>query len=317
MPQVVEPEALDAERARAAWLQRWEEYALRSLPYNATPQVRLDVHQQLRAQLSGLNPLPTDTTVQGLLQAIIDRAMRIAKYRQQSLDIIDRLMRSLPYDIQHGREFAVEKGAALTLMTEAVDLLPVDSGEELKGAAARLAVEPVLKRYQQYRACQSLLQGLYGMMPRANQAEKEAAWRSLAAALEKLPVGTAQTRLQEERDKVVAGAMALVEKREESERRRAAEEEKKMEAASKRSAAESTVRMAISHVDQVLKELEREGEVEFDGFNDRWDTWRKMKELVGPLLVEELMKQPEMSREAVRKRIGVLVRKSLPSVVPE
>jgi len=136
-------------------------------------------------------------------------------------------MRGLPYAIQHSTEFAVAKGAGLTLMTEAVDRLPVDSGEELKEAAARLAVEPILKRYHQYQACQALLQGLYGMMPRANQAEKEAAWRSLTAALEKLPVETTQAKLEEERDKVVAGALELVEQRLESERRQAEEKGKK------------------------------------------------------------------------------------------
>lgn len=128
--------------------------------------------------------------------------MRVAKCRQQSLDIVDRLMRGLPYGIQHGSAFALERGAALTLMTQH---LPVDSGKALKEAAARLAVEPILKRNQQYLACQALLQELYGMMPRANQAEKESAWRSLAAALEKQPVGTAQAKLEEERDKGAGG----------------------------------------------------------------------------------------------------------------
>jgi len=37
---------------------------------------------------------------------------------------------------------------------------------------------------------------------------------------------------------------------------------------------------------------------------------------VGPLLVEELVKQPGMSTEQVRKRIGALVRKNLDVVVP-
>ena len=241
----------------------------------------------------------------------------MAKCRQQSLDIVDRLMRGLPYCIQDGSAFAVERGAALTLMTKAVGHLPVDADEKLKEAAARLAVEPILKRYQQYQACQALLQGLYGMMPRANQAEKESAWRSLAAALEKLPVGTTQTKLEEERDKVLASVVEGVEKREESERHQAEEKERQTEAARRRSEAESTVRMAISHVDDVLKDLEREGEVEFDGFSDQWDTGRRMREKVSPLLAEELMKQPDMTREAVRKRIGKLVRQNLAAVVPD
>lgn len=310
-------DALEAGRRRTEWIQRWEEYALRSLPYDATPQTRLDVHQQVRAQLSDLHPVPTDSTVQSLIRAVIDRAMHLAKCRQQSLDIVDRLMRDLPYGIQHGADFAVEKGAALTLMMQAVDHLPVDADEKLKEATARLAVEPILKRYQQYLACQALLQGLYGMMPRANQAEREAAWRGLAAALEKMPLGTSQAKLEEERDKVVAAVMERVEKREEDERHQAEEKQRQREEAGRRAAAEYKVASAIIHVDVVLKELEEEGAVEFDGFNDRWDTARRMREKVSPLLVEELMKQPDMTREAVRKRIGKLVRQNLAAVVPE
>jgi excisionase family DNA binding protein len=310
-------DALEAGRRRAEWIRGWEEYALRCLPYGATPETRLDVHQQVRAQLSGLDPLPSDVTVQSLTQAIIDRALHVAKCRQQSLDIIDRLMRDLPYGIQHGSAFALERGAALTLMTEAVERLPVEADEKLKEATARLAVEPILKRYHQYQACQALLQSLPGMMPRANQAEKEAAWRSLVAALEKLPVGTSQTKLEEERDRVVAAVMEGVEKREEGERHQAEEKQRQREEAGRRAAAEYKVASAIIHVDVVLKELEEEGAVEFDGFSDQWDTARRMRETVSPLLVEELVREPEMTREQVKRKIGVLVRRNLDVVVPD
>jgi len=309
--------ALNAQRDRAQWLQRWEEQALRSLPYNATPQTRLEVHQQVRARLSGLDPLPTATTVQSLIRAIIDEAMRVAKCREESHDIIERLMMDLPYDLKYSKEFALERDAALTLMGEALERLPVDASVERKQATARLALEPVMVCYRHQLARQALLNGLYGMIPRANQAEKQGAWKALAAALQQVPVGANQTTLEGERDRVVAGVMEKVENREEDERRRATEEERRREEASRRSAAEYKAASVISQVDVVLQELEGQGVLEFDGLADQVDVTRRMREKVSPLLVEQLLKQPELSTDQVKKRIAVLVGKNLSAVVPD
>lgn len=309
--------AQQAEKERAGWLQGWEEYALRNLPYNATAQVRLDVHQQVRERLSDLDPLPTAATVQRVIQAIVDEAMRVARCRQESHDIIQKLMSDLPSDLRYGADFELERNTAVNLMGEALDRLPVDAGVEQKQATARLALEPVMVCYRHQLACQALLQGLYGMIPRANQAEKQEAWKALGAALQQVPVGASQTKLEAVRAKVVSEALERVEQRLSDERRQAEERARQREEARRRSEAEFRVTMAISHVDEVLKELEREGEVEFGGWHDRWETGKKMRETVSPLLVEELVKEPEVSTEQVQKRVGALVRKSLSAVVPD
>lgn len=109
----------------------------------------------------------------------------------------------------------------------------------------------------------------------------------------------------------------MVEQRLESERRQAEEKERQREAARIRPEAESTVGMAISHVDEVLRELEQAGEVAFDGFHNRWEMGGRMREKVGPMLEEELLRGPDLTREAVRKRIGALMRENLDAVAPD
>jgi hypothetical protein len=69
----------------------------------------------------------------------------------------------------------------------------------------------------------------------------------------------------------------------------------------------------LSHVHDYLTRLE--DKVEFDGFQDRWDTAEKLKKTIQPILVPELLREPALTDAQIQKRIEVLVDEHLDAVL--
>lgn len=314
---LAQQEAMEAEQQRVGWLRGWEEYALSTLPSCSEPESRLDVHREVRGQFADIDPIPSDAVCRELVRAIVEKATRRERYRKESQDSVRRVMADLPWDIQHRPEYGQVKSEALTLMSDAVARLPLDATLEVKEAAALKAAGPVLLQYHHHQACRALVKSLPSMLPQANSDELEAARRTLTAALEQLPVGTPQSKLEQARDQSVLSALEIIKRRFESERREQEEREKMQDEKDKRMLAIWTVGFVLSEVDDVVKELEKQGELKFDGWNDRSETTKELREKVKAAMVEEVMAKPTMSLEQMRQRVKVLAREKLVEVVPE
>lgn len=314
---LAQQEALEAEQHRVAWLRSWEAYALSSLPSGSEPESRLEVHREVRGQFSDLDPIPSDAVCRELVKAIVEKATRRERCRRESQDAVRRVMAGMPWDIQHRPEYGPVKSEALTLMTDAVARLPLDTRVEVKEAAALRAVGPILLQYDHYQACGTLLRGLPTMLPQANGDEREAARRTLTAALEQLPVGTPQTRLDSIRDEVVRSVLGVVKQRLESEQRAREVREKQTAEDSRRATAGWMVDRELLVVDAVVREAEKRGEVEFDGWNDRWETNKEVRSRVREVVVGEVMAKPGMSMEQLRQRVNEVAREKLVEVVEE
>jgi excisionase family DNA binding protein len=272
---------LDAQVERQDWLRCWELYALDAVPQYAGPEVRLEIHGEVRERLAALDPLPSDDTCRELVTSIVAAGLRRVAARRESKRAVESALRALPTTIRYGSGYAADLHEALTTMTAAVDALPLDTDFKVKVAAASRSVATLVHRHSHRLACEKLLDGLERLLPGANGDELTMARRTLAVALEPVPVDAPAELLQSVRDRM------LPELRDRITQRIAAEHRQRQDA-QRRARAESRVATAMGHVDQTLRVMESKGELEFSGLVDRWTTSNRVKESVRAALMQEL-----------------------------
>jgi len=307
--------AIDAERSRQERLLTWEQFALGVVPADAPPELRLEVHAAVRTRLSDLEPLPADATCRQLVESIVGSAMRRSGSRKESQAVVQRVMRTLPLDIRYEPVYAQAKDEALHLMTEAVNQLPLDADPELKESVARRAAVPVLERYQHQKACEAVIASLTKLIPGASREERELGRREVTVALEQLPEGASQSSLEAVRDQAILPIQDAVRRRLDCERRQVDEVNRKRQEVSARSSAELRAMLTISHVDEALRIMEKQDELEFDSFADRANTSARLKERIRPELVESLVRTPAMTAAKLQERIVELMNVHLDSVL--
>jgi polyhydroxyalkanoate synthesis regulator phasin len=147
------------------------------------------------------------------------------------------------------------------------------------------------------------LDGLPRFLPGATRDDLELAKRALSAALEQVAVGSRQM-VEAVRDQAVVKMREVINQRHEA-----------AEQARKKSAAESRLDPLMTHVDKFIDELVRCGDLEFEDFNDRRETTEALKKKIRPLLLKELIAEPGMSDERLRRRIEKLADKPLDALM--
>jgi hypothetical protein len=95
-----------------------------------------------------------------------------------------------------------------------------------------------------------------------------------------------------------------------------AKRDREQEEARKLAAAKSRVSWRLlSDVSRYLQDLERQGEIEFEGRSDQWDLERKLEDKIGPLLVQELVRKPDLTDAQIQERIETLADEHLDTVL--
>jgi hypothetical protein len=146
--------------------------------------------------------------------------------------------------------------------------------------------------------------------------EIELAEEALTAALAKSPVGTPRRTLEQVRDHVASRVQKQVSERQQKdqqERSRQEEIRKRQEEAESRKRAEASklcdaerrVDYRLSHVDDSPCELEHD--IKFDSVAERLEIGKKLQERIRPILIQQLLRTPEISDEKIHQRIDVLV----------
>jgi hypothetical protein len=137
----------------------------------------------------------------------------------------------------------------------------------------------------------------------------------IAEALAKLPQGTHRRKLEQAREEALQPFHAAIAQVQEQAREKEEEAQRKREETRKVSDAEYRAGWRLSHGFDYLGRLK--DKVEFDGFQDRWDTAEKLKEKIRPLRVKELLQKPDMTDAQIQKRIETLVEEHLESVLAD
>jgi len=287
-------ETVQAECRRREWAENWTEYALNSIPSRAPRETELEVHGAVVQTLALLQPSQAETTTRRLVVAAVEKALTPWRRTQQRREAVERALNQLAWDVRYRPEFAPLKLRALELAAAAVTRCRTDASlDELELAAAQ-SLQPIVREYDHRKACQSLQAWIN--LPGATWEELERAKGIVCKALSAQPVGTSQKQLEDAKQSALAPFAAKIAQRVESER--AETEELKAHRA-----AGWKVDARLGHVEVYLR-----SEYEFDGGAVAMhQEAARVRAAIREELIEELMDEPEMTREDIDERIEELI----------
>ena len=281
-------EAKLTEERRQRWEQQWIQYALDSLPAGARREVEIEVHAAVDAVLSGLQPGQPETNTQRLVDAAVHRALRPWTRKQEVERALGTAVNKLPWDVRNSRQYAPMKQRACEAAVEALRRLREEVSYREMEAATVLAVQPVIREYEHEQDCERMAGRVY--IFDATQVELEAAKEAVRKGLAALPVGATVKELEKARDAAVAPYKAAVDVRKEKAR---VESQKQAQ----RRAAEWNADLHLNHI---VPYLQKEFELK------PWEVIReaeRLRPLIREILVAELLKNPTMTFDQIRKSI--------------
>ncbi len=202
------------QRERTEWLRTSEQYALDNAPRDLPAELRLQLHQAVRARLAGLDPIPSREVTRRLVQSEIDRVAQPWKRRKEIARAVEEGRDSLPSQLR-GWSWAPSESdiQAREAAAKAIaDLRPDASYPEMRAAAIN-AVKSVIAAHQHQEGCKAFLGDLWHHLSGATTAERELAEEATRVALAELPVGTSKRVMEEVRDKVLKPLREVIAKR--------------------------------------------------------------------------------------------------------
>ena len=291
-------ETAQAERRRRDWAENWTQYALNSIPPRAPRETELEVHGAVLQTLALLQPSQAEATTRRLVVAAVEKALAPWRRAQQRQEAVESALNQLAWDVRYRSEFAALKLRALELAATAVSRCRPDASLDELELAATQSLQPVMREYGHQKACQSLQAWIN--LPGATSEELELAKGIVRKALSALPVGTSQKQLEQAKQSALAPLAAKIGRRVESERAEAEEREAHR-------AAEWKVDARLGHVEVYLR-----SEYEFDGGALAiHQEAARLRAAIREELIEELMDEPEMTREEIDQRIEELIDEDL------
>jgi excisionase family DNA binding protein len=134
-------ETEQAEQQRLLWEQKWMQYALDSVPYDARREVEMEVHTMVQGALSKLQPDQPRAIIQRLVDAAVYRALRPWTRKQEMERALEAGMNTLPRDVQSRPEYAPVKQRAWEAAVAAVGKVRTEASYKEMETAAVQAVQ--------------------------------------------------------------------------------------------------------------------------------------------------------------------------------
>lgn len=206
----------EAKRRRELWLQKWEGYALNSQPYDATPELRLQVHDAVRKRLSDLDPVPDDQVTRKLVGAEVEAILAAWKRLRQIEEIlIEARDRMLPYAARRHystEDFTPWQTAAVRAAVAAIGELPNRPIEEIRTAAKR-AVRAVETGFDDDQMRQRAAREAIASLPAGLTKEaRKLAETAISGAVAACPPGTSGPDLESACRKAIEPFRAALER---------------------------------------------------------------------------------------------------------
>lgn len=292
----------EAENKREEWLRSWERYAVNSLPRDVPPEVRLSVHEAVRDRLAELRPVPARDVAKVLVDAEVKRAVAGWKRDQEIAAILvecrDRRLPLSGMRSWRGDPLTEWQVQAVKAAGAAIDQVRKGAPIDEIRAVAFQAVEPINWEFELVEKAAKVFASIPRCLVMATADEREEGKRAVANALRKLSLTASEKEIEAARDAALAPLRARIGQRE-------AEARRKNEQARRQSEAEFRVnRLGVSAVFDYLGTCEN---IEFSGFNDRWNTAQKVWDKIRPMLLKELLEMPNMTDQQIGKLIEKLV----------
>ena len=309
------------QRRRQRWQSQWVEHALRSMPYDAPEEMKLQVHKQVSETLAELNPGETRGVVRQLVEVATKKALKPWRRQQEIQKIIED---ALPYSIK----YTDYQPMAFRAAAEAISKLRSEATREELELAAKEAIEPFIVRQEHEKQCDRIASLVWTHLRGETSEVQDLVEEAVAQALKQLPMGCSEKMMQQARDQALLPVKKAIAEREEAaealrqkqaaeaQRKREAEEversKQEEEARRKRDAEEALSRAGIcviwkiGHVDDYLREL-GESKIEFEDVLDRLRLAEKFKKAIKPILVKALVQKPNLTDKQIHERIERLV----------
>lgn len=293
-------------RAQQEWERRQSWLRCAARRFEALPAGhRLAAMQVFEQRLGALDPLPDDAYLSRLLDAVEEAARMPMRVEAENQRLLQRLL-------DEHRELAREarysdlRDEALLWMHEAVQRLDVETPLEVREAAARQALEPVLERYRHEKLREELGAGIESRLRRAGatsdelvQARRE--WQRRSAERVSADDATLQAAAAELERSFLAEVEQRRQAEQEAERRQLNAAMESLQRADARMLARTVL---SSIVPEVLRRMERDGELEFEGPWDFRDTARAVEVRLLEPVTEMLLKGASPHSDATRSRIA-------------
>lgn len=289
----------DYER-RQAWLRR----AARRFE-SLSAEARLAALEVFEKRLSAMNPLPEDGYLARLLDAVEEAARTPMRVEAENRRLLQRLLDEYR-ELAREARYSDLRDEALLRMHEAVRGLDLETPFAVREAAARRALEPVLARYRREKLREELGLQIEAALRRAGatsdeleQARRE--WQRRCAEL----IGADETALQAAAAELERSCLAQVEQRRQAEQEAERRQLNAVMETLQRADARMLARTVLSSiVPDVLRRMERDSELEFEGPWDFRDTALAVEaRLLGPV-TEMLLEGTSPHSDATRTRIA-------------
>jgi len=190
--------------------------------------------------------------------------------------------------------------AAVKAAREAIAALPADTPLDVMEAAARQAVARVAEQFRDYQLREELVHSC-AFLRRIGEPHRQVLENYLRHVLDQLPPGTPRALLEQARDEALKPIREDVEKHWEAKRR-------EQEEAKRRRQAESRAEWILSHLGHYLQFHKH---FQYDGLLDLWDKTKELAKVLGPKLVEIILREPDINDEKLRRHVERLADEQL------
>jgi hypothetical protein len=257
-------EAAEAQTAREVWVNRWVEYALFLVPYDAA-ECRSQACQLAQNALRTISVEVSPWTVRQLMEGAVSQALA-PYHRRKRLDeaVRQAIQEALPYSARSERIGVEAKQAAQEAAARSAD-------PPSMLAAAQAAVAPFATRFRDAEARRGILDSVRAWAwGEATEEERQEAEEAVVEALQRLPMGTARGRLEKAKDAALEPLEAtLRERKEKTQRRQTAEQ-----------AADQALWLVGSYLGQNCS---------FDSLFQQFETERELKARLREVLVKRIL----------------------------
>jgi hypothetical protein len=241
--------------------------------------IEMEVHTMVQEALSGLQPSQPAAITQRLVDAAVHRALGPWTRKQEMERALQAGMNKLSWNIRYGSEHAGLKQRAWDAAVAAVRQVREEASYNEMETAAVQAVQPMIRECEYQEACQRIVGRIY--IYDATREVQEAAKEAVRKALAAMPIGAEPKQLEKAGETAVAPYKVAVAKRKERAR---------------------VAWKADYQVDHIARYLEKE--YEFDGRNGEMRREAdRLRPLIREALIDELVENPAMSADEIRKSI--------------
>ncbi len=274
---------IPAERERIAWLDSWLAKALRSLPLEAPPEIRLAVREAVSDAIENLGPQHSWLVIELLVNAAVAKALRPWNQERETAKAIETACNSLPWGARNSFSPTVWQARAQEVAAAAIRRLPADSDFFEKTRVSSAAVTQITSEFEDDDLRKRILQAAY--LINIASGEWESAREAIRKKLESLPRGTSLTAMENAREQALAPFR-------ESQKRNL------------------RVELALVHIRRYIDQLRLEEEVEFDSDGDVSNFVKSLERRLRPVLIQELI-EDDLSDEELSELVEELADEAL------